>query len=157
MQTFCLHSFSYKCKKNHADIYCIMYTDVALGTLQQGLTVERLGTLLSRVVHRSIFIDLFCQILVPLIRIFHHLEWPETLSMFWYHFCTGHFVAFSALTLLVGRPVKKVSGRVLVWLSVWGEMRILIWPSWCHCYSLSLAPVIPDWFWFCLSGTGSPG
>jgi len=34
------------------------------------------------------------------------------------------FIAFSALTLLVGRqegirPVKKLSGEVLVWLSVW--------------------------------------
>jgi len=32
-------------------------------------------------------------------------------------------------------------------------------PSRCHCHSLSLAPVNPDWFypsWFYLSGTGSP-
>jgi len=28
-------------------------------------------------------------------------------------------------------------------------------PSWCHCHSLSLAPVNPDWFY--LSGTSSPG
>jgi len=28
-----------------------------------------------------------------------------------------------------------------------------IWPSWCHCYSLSVAPVNLDWFY--LSGTGS--
>jgi len=29
------------------------------------------------------------------------------------------------------------------------------WPSRCHCHSLSLAPVNPDWFY--LSDTGSPG
>jgi len=38
--------------------------------------------------------------------------------------------------------------------SVCGEVQICIWPSWCHCHSLSLAPVNPDWFY--LSGTGSP-
>jgi len=29
------------------------------------------------------------------------------------------------------RPVKKLSGEVLAWLSVWGEVQICIWPSWC--------------------------
>jgi len=42
--------------------------------------------------------------------------------------------AFSALTLLVGRQewhpaCKKLSGWVLVWLSVWSEMQTCIWPS----------------------------
>jgi len=59
---------------------------------------------------------------------------------------------YSALTLLVGwlegHPAcKKLSGRMLVWLSVWGEVQICIWPSSCHCHSLSLAPVNPDWFY----------
>ena len=56
------------------------------------------------------------------------------------------YSAFSALTLLVwrqeGHPAcKKQSGAVLAWLSVFSEMQICILPSWCHCYSLSLAPV----------------
>jgi len=60
--------------------------------------------------------------------------------------------AFSALTLLVGRQeghpaCKKLSGGMLVWLSVWGEVQICIWSSRCHCHSLSLAPVNPDWFY----------
>ena len=38
------------------------------------------------------------------------------------------------------RPVKQ-SGGVLAWLSVWSEVQICIWPSWCHCHSLSLASV----------------
>ena len=43
-------------------------------------------------------------------------------------------VAFSALTLLVGwqegHPAcKKLSGEVLVWLSVWSEVQTCIWPS----------------------------
>jgi len=55
-------------------------------------------------------------------------------------------VAFSALTLLVGRQeghpaCKKLSGGLLVWLSVWSEMQTCIWPSWYHCHSLSLASV----------------
>jgi len=53
--------------------------------------------------------------------------------------------AFSALMLLVGWQVghlacKKLSGGVLAWLSLWGEMQICI-------HSLSLAAVNPDWFY----------
>jgi len=49
------------------------------------------------------------------------------------------------------RPVKKLSGGVLAWLSVWSEVQTCIWPSWCHCHSLSLAPVksilvLPLWY-----------
>jgi len=64
--------------------------------------------------------------------------------------------AFSALTLLVGQEeghpaCKKLSGGVLAWLSVWSEVQTCIWPSWCHCYSLSVAPVksrlvLPFWY-----------
>jgi len=57
-----------------------------------------------------------------------------------------------------GHPAcKKLNGAVLSWLSVWGKVLICIWTRWCHCLSLSLAPGNPDWFWFYLSGTGSPG
>ena len=49
------------------------------------------------------------------------------------------------------RPVKN-SGGVLAWLSVWSEVQTCIWPRWCHCHSLSLAPVksrlvLPFWYW----------
>jgi len=65
--------------------------------------------------------------------------------------------AFSALMLLVGRQeehpaCKKLEQwRVLARLSVWSEMQICIWPSWCHCHSLSLASVksrlvLPFWY-----------
>ena len=70
--------------------------------------------------------------------------------------CLAFLVAFSALTLLVGRQeghpaCKKLSGGVLVWLSVWSKMQTCIWPSWCHCHSLSLASVkyrlvLPFWY-----------
>ena len=63
---------------------------------------------------------------------------------------------FSVLTLLVGRQEghpasKKLSVRVLVWLFVWSEVQSCIWPSWCHCHSLSLASVksrlvLPFWY-----------
>jgi len=54
--------------------------------------------------------------------------------------------------LLVGRQeghpaYKNLSGGVLAWLCVWGKVQICIWPSWCHCHSLSCAPVNPDWFY----------
>jgi len=40
---------------------------------------------------------------------------------------------------------------VLVWLSVWSEVQTCMWPSWCHCHSLSLASVksrlvLPFWY-----------
>jgi len=49
------------------------------------------------------------------------------------------------------RPVKKLSGGVLVWLSVWSEVQTCIWPSGFHCHSLSLASVkstlvLPFWY-----------
>ena len=81
-------------------------------------------------------------------------------------FVVVHFVFWSftlcyrALTLLVGQQeghpaCKKLSGGVQAWLSVWSKVQTCIWPSWCHCHSLSLASVksilvLP----FC---TGSPG
>jgi len=41
---------------------------------------------------------------------------------------------FNALMLLVGwqeghLSCKKLSGGVLAWLSVWGEVQICLWPS----------------------------
>jgi len=50
------------------------------------------------------------------------------------------------------RPVKKLSGGVLAWLSVWRKVQTCIWPSWCHCHSLSLASVtsrlvLTFWYW----------
>ena len=50
------------------------------------------------------------------------------------------------------QPVKKLSGEVLAWLSVWSKVQTCIWPSWCHCHSLSLASVksrlvLPFWYW----------
>jgi len=61
-------------------------------------------------------------------------------------------MSFSALTLLVGRQeghpsCKKLSGGVLACLCVCNEVQICISPSWCHCHSLYLAPVNPDWFY----------
>jgi len=65
-------------------------------------------------------------------------------------------VAFSALALLVGKQeghpaCKKLSGGVLVWLSVWSEVQTCVWPSRFHCHSLSLASVksrsvLPFWY-----------
>jgi len=59
-----------------------------------------------------------------------------------------------------GRPAcKKLSGGVLVWLSVWSEVQTCIWPSWCHCHSLSLASVKSRlvFTFLVLAHLGSPG
>jgi len=46
-----------------------------------------------------------------------------------------------------GIPPAKKSDWVLAWLSVWSEVQDCILPSWCHCHSLYLAPINPDWFY----------
>ena len=76
----------------------------------------------------------------------------------WYR---RHRVAFSTSALLVGcqeeHPAcKKLSGEVLVWLSVWKVVHIVcIWSSWCRYIPKPhhlLPHLNPDWFY--LSGTG---
>ena len=52
------------------------------------------------------------------------------------------------------RPVKKLSGDVLAWLSIWSEVQTCICSSWCHCHSLSLASVesrLVLFFWYRLT------
>ena len=49
------------------------------------------------------------------------------------------------------QSVKKLSGGVLAWLSVWSEVQTCIWSSWCHYHSLSVASVkfrlvLPFWY-----------
>jgi len=59
-------------------------------------------------------------------------------------------IAFSALTLLIGRqesirPVK-ISDEVLAWLSVWSEVQMIcIWSSWCHCQTVISCFIKPFW------------
>ena len=82
--------------------------------------------------------------------------WCVGVTVYVFLFCSIVFTPFSALMLLVGRQeghpaCKKQSGGVLVWLSVWSKMQTCIWPSWCHCHSLSLASVksrlvLPFWY-----------
>ena len=57
-----------------------------------------------------------------------------------------HMLCLQCLSALM------LSGGVLAWLSVSSEVQICIWPSWCHCHSLSLASVkftlvLPFWYW----------
>ena len=68
--------------------------------------------------------------------------------------CNASTQCFDAVGCAEGkgiRPVKKLSGRVLAWLSVWSEVQTCIQPSRCHCHSLSLASVksrlvLPFWY-----------
>jgi len=70
--------------------------------------------------------------------VFHHLfllslqfQMPNTVVKDFLVVLSVDMIAFTALTLLVGRqeghPVcKKLSGWVLVWLSVWSEVQTCI-------------------------------
>jgi len=49
------------------------------------------------------------------------------------------------------KGIQPVKNWVAGCLSVWGNVQICIWPSWCHCHSLSLASVkfrlvLPFWY-----------
>ena len=80
--------------------------------------------------------------------------WTNCINIYYSFNCCS--IAFSALTLLVGRQeghpaCKKLSGGVLVWLSAWSDVQTCIWPSWCHCHSLSRSSVksrlvFPSWY-----------
>jgi len=116
--------------------------------------------------------------LVPSIRLrkgsltSHELNWPDLIwpaltaltkwSGYLPSFCFSlkwcYVNDFSALTLLIGRQegrpaCKKLSGEVLAWLSVWGEVQMIcIWSSWCHCYPITFCSrksqnCLPFWCW----------
>jgi len=58
---------------------------------------------------------------------------------------------FSALTLLVWWQEVHPTCKKTEWYGAGvviclGQSADCIWPSWCHCHSLSLTPVNPDWF-----------
>jgi len=66
--------------------------------------------------------------------------------------------AFSASTLLVGWQEGHPACKKTEWWGtgvVWSNVRACIWPSWCHCHSLSLASVksrlvftsLVLWYW----------
>ena len=42
-------------------------------------------------------------------------------------------------------PVKKLSGGVLAWLSVWSEVQTCMWSSWCHCHPLTNRQTTLHW------------
>ena len=62
--------------------------------------------------------------------------------------CTCDCVIFGFLFLYI---MLVWWGTVMMWLSVWSQVQTCIWSSWCHCHSLSLAPVksrlvLPFWY-----------
>jgi len=63
---------------------------------------------------------------------------------------TSQVKSMSALMLLVGRQEGHLACKKTEWwdvgVIVWDEVQSCTWPSRCHCHSLSLAAVNPDWF-----------
>ena len=87
-------------------------------------------------------LNTYCNPLTPLLRFVLDLLYNFLPSVLWRCWLGGRKGI---------RPVKKLSSEVLAWLSVWSEVQTCIWPSWCHCHSLSLAPVksrlvLPFWY-----------
>jgi len=83
-------------------------------------------------------------------------------NLFIYTYYYLYLFVFSALMLLVGQQeghpaCRKLSGGVLAWLSVWSEVHTCIWPSRCHCHSLSCFTKIQIGFTFLvLAHPGGP-
>ena len=67
------------------------------------------------------------------------------------HLCIS-LQCFDAVGRQEGHPAsEKLSGGVLLWLSVWSKVQTCIYPSWCHWHTLSLASVksrlvLPFWY-----------
>ena len=122
--------------------------------------LRRTGLLGHAVLHSltaqySFFIvQSFCSLVV-----FLKFSWCARFVCFMFFCSYCNVMSFSALTLLIGwqeghLACKKLSSGVLVWLSVWSEVQTCIWPSWCHCHSLSLASVksrLVLFFWYRLT------
>ena len=56
------------------------------------------------------------------------------------------YLAMPRISIIYGRQeghpaCKKLSGGMLVWLSVWSKVQTCIWPSCCHCHSLTVKTV----------------
>jgi len=101
-------------------------------------------------------LSFLCCFLYCRVHYFCSTEWPFICWLMcclcWQHHTSHTYVcqssafilAFSALTLLVGRQeqhpaCKKLSGKMLtwLWLSVWNEVQmIVIWSSWCQCHPI---------------------
>jgi len=80
----------------------------------------------------------------------------HTLLLQWFFVAGSATIILAFITILVLwrcwlggrkgiRPVKKLKWWDYGVVICLGEVRICIWPSWCHRHSLSLATVNPDW------------
>ena len=56
-----------------------------------------------------------------------------------------------------GHLCKKLSSGILVWLSVWGEVQVCIWPSWCHCHSSCFSKIQIGFTFLVPAHLDSPG
>ena len=120
---------------------------------------ENVATLLLSFIKLCWSSDYFQMAVRPWTRLWH---WNYNREHHNIMFCYWMFIEMPSVLWrcwLGGRkgiwPVKNLSGGVLAWLSVWSKVQTCIWPSRCHCHSLSLASVKSRLVY--LSGTGSPG
>jgi len=71
------------------------------------------------------------------------------------------FQCFDTVSWVAGRAssLKKIEWWGAAWLSVCSDVQTCIWPSWCHCHSLSLASVKSRlvFTFLVLAHLGSPG
>jgi len=94
---------------------------------------------------------------------YHHTASSLKLFIYWFENSANANVLWSICFLKTSRNLLEIisadlldtlSGGVLAWLSVWSEVQTCIWPSWCHCHSLSLATVKSRFvllFWYRLT------
>ena len=100
----------------------------------------------------------------------HNLFFQQTKSAYCHHqhhhqcnynlLCfNGHFPSESSLARSSRFWRCWLGGRKGIWPvknwvvgcwhgNVWGEVNNCIWPNYCHCHSISLAPVNPAWLYF---------
>ena len=126
--------------RHHLGPRCIIWRS----SLTDGLTLDHYSSLVSlQLVFRFFFQNNYVYVL----GIFWNFKWTNSIRPL--------FITFSALMLLVGlqegHPACKKTVVGYWHGSAWSEVQTCIWPSWCHCHLLSLAPVksrlvLPFWY-----------
>ena len=118
-------------KSKHVSLSCFFLSSAYWALLFWSLYITMIWRLFSwsRTSAASVFVSFDVDLTVWISTIMLSKDLPSVLRHCWLGGRKGI------------RLVKKLSGGVLAWLSVWSTVQTCIWPSWCHCHSLSLASV----------------
>jgi len=123
----CMHACTHACMHTYTTHSHLLWSSVIHYRLPPSIMIQGLLTV------QFTCLTVFFQILTP-----SFLWRPVRLAP-----SNSHSIHFFT------RSLSSFSSTCTYWhgYSVLDDTQICIWPNWCHCHSLSLAPVNPDWFY----------